>query len=135
MNGHRVQLAKGDQEEGIIQAKALTAPPQKALRTLLEVKKLPKKNKFYSLFTLFFEAEAKITNKQKTSHIYCLFIARINKLVDAYICARARISKAKMNENEENVDPIHDAAPDVEHLRPEISENREVFDLCSNSDF
>ena len=32
-----------------------------------------------------------------------------------------------MNENEENVDPIHDAAPDVEHLRPEISENREVF--------
>ena len=41
--------------------------------------------------------------------IYCLFIARINKLVDAYICARARISKAKMNENDENVDPMRDA--------------------------
>ena len=49
--------------------------------------------------------------------IYCLFIARINKLVDAYICARARISKAKMNENDENIDPMRDAAPDVEHLR------------------
>ena len=59
--------------------------------------------------------------------IYCLFIARINKLVDAYISARARISKAKMNENDENVDPMRDAAPDVEHLRLEISENREVF--------
>jgi len=59
--------------------------------------------------------------------IYCLFIARINKLVDAYIRARARISKAKMNENDENVDPMRDAAPDVEHLRLEISENREVF--------
>ena len=59
--------------------------------------------------------------------IYCLFIARINKLVDAYICARARISKAKMNENDENVDPMRDAAPDVEHLRLEISENGEVF--------
>ena len=59
--------------------------------------------------------------------IYCLFIARINKLVDAYIRARARISKAKMNENDENVDPMRDAAPDVEHLRLEISENGEVF--------
>ena len=59
--------------------------------------------------------------------IYCLFIARINKLVDAYIRARARISKAKMNENDDNVDPMRDAAPDVEHLRLEISENREVF--------
>ena len=59
--------------------------------------------------------------------IYCLFIARINKLVDAYIRARARISKAKMNENDENVDPMRDAAPDVEHLRLEISENREVL--------
>ena len=55
--------------------------------------------------------------------VYCLFIDRINKLVDAYICARARISKAKMNENDENVDPMRDAAPDVEHLRLEISEN------------
>ena len=55
--------------------------------------------------------------------IYCLFIARINKLVDAYIRARARISKAKMNENDENVDPMRDAAPDVEHLRLEISES------------
>ena len=43
------------------------------------------------------------------------------------ISARARISKAKMNENDENVDPMRDAAPDVEHLRLEISENREVF--------
>jgi len=59
--------------------------------------------------------------------IYCLFIARINKLVDAYIRARAHISKEKMNENDENVDPMRDAAPDVEHLRLEISENREVF--------
>ena len=59
--------------------------------------------------------------------IYCLFIDRINKLVDAYIRARARISKAKMNENDENVDPMRDAAPDVEHLRLEISENREVL--------
>ena len=32
-----------------------------------------------------------------------------------------------MNENDENVDPVRDAAPDVEHLRLEISENREVF--------
>ena len=32
-----------------------------------------------------------------------------------------------MNENDENVDPMRDAAPDVEHLRLEISENREVF--------
>ena len=32
-----------------------------------------------------------------------------------------------MNENDENVDPMHDAAPDVEHLRLEISENGEVF--------
>ena len=59
--------------------------------------------------------------------IYCSLIARINKLVDAYIRARARISKEKMSENDENVDPMRDAAPDVEHLRLEISENREVF--------
>ena len=32
-----------------------------------------------------------------------------------------------MNENDENVDPMRDAAPDVEHLRLEISENGEVF--------
>ena len=32
-----------------------------------------------------------------------------------------------MNENDENVDPMRDAAPDVEHLRLEISENREVL--------
>ena len=32
-----------------------------------------------------------------------------------------------MNENDENVDPMRDAAPDVEHLRVEISENGEVF--------
>ena len=32
-----------------------------------------------------------------------------------------------MNENDENVDPLRDAAPDVEHLRLEISENGEVF--------
>ena len=32
-----------------------------------------------------------------------------------------------MNENDENVDPMNDAAPDVEHLRLEISENGEVF--------
>ena len=43
------------------------------------------------------------------------------------ISARACISKAKMNENDENVVPMRDAAPDVEHLRLEISENREVF--------
>ena len=61
----------------------------------------------------------------RSTHIYCLFVDRINKLVDAY--ARTRISKAKMNENDENVDPMRDAAPDVEHLRLEISENREVF--------
>ena len=59
--------------------------------------------------------------------IYCLFLARINKLVDAYTRARAHISKEKMNENDENVDPMRDAAPDVEHLRLEISENGEVF--------
>ena len=32
-----------------------------------------------------------------------------------------------MNENDENVDPMRDAAPDVEYLRLEISENGEVF--------
>ena len=32
-----------------------------------------------------------------------------------------------MTENDENVDPMRDAAPDVEHLRLEISENREVL--------
>ena len=32
-----------------------------------------------------------------------------------------------MNEKDENVDPMRDAAPDVEHLRLEISENGEVF--------
>ena len=32
-----------------------------------------------------------------------------------------------MNENDENVDPMRDAAPDVEHSRLEISENGEVF--------
>ena len=73
------------------------------------------------------EEEAEKERRRARSRIYCLFIARINKLVDAYICARARISKAKMNENDENVDPMRDAAPDVEHLRLEISENGEVF--------
>ena len=34
-----------------------------------------------------------------------------------------------MNENDENVDPMCNAAPDVEHLRLEISENGEVFYL------
>ena len=33
----------------------------------------------------------------------------------------------KMNENDENVDPMRDAGPDVELLRLEISENGEVF--------
>ena len=32
-----------------------------------------------------------------------------------------------MNENDENIDPMRDAALDVEHLRLEISENGEVF--------
>jgi hypothetical protein len=32
-----------------------------------------------------------------------------------------------MNENDENVDPMRDAGPDVELLRLEISENGEVF--------
>ena len=32
-----------------------------------------------------------------------------------------------MNENDENVDPMRDAAPEIEHLRLEISENGEVF--------
>jgi len=32
-----------------------------------------------------------------------------------------------MNENDENIDSLLDAAPDVEHLRLEISENGEVF--------
>jgi len=32
-----------------------------------------------------------------------------------------------MNENNENVDPMRDAAPDVEPLRLEISEKGEVF--------
>jgi len=32
-----------------------------------------------------------------------------------------------MNENDENVDPMRDAAPDLEHLRLEINENGEVF--------
>jgi len=32
-----------------------------------------------------------------------------------------------MNKNDENVNPMRDAAPDVEHLRLEISENEEVF--------
>ena len=33
----------------------------------------------------------------------------------------------KMNENDENVDPMRDAGPDVELLRLKISENGEVF--------
>ena len=32
-----------------------------------------------------------------------------------------------MNENDENVDPMRDAGPDVELLRLKISENGEVF--------
>ena len=48
-------------------------------------------------------------------------------LVDAYIRARAHISKEIMIENDETVDPMRDAAPDVDHLRLEISENRDVF--------
>ena len=32
-----------------------------------------------------------------------------------------------MNENNENVVPMRDAAPDVEHLRLEISESGAVF--------
>ena len=32
-----------------------------------------------------------------------------------------------MNENDENIDSLLDAAPDIEHLRLEISENGEVF--------
>ena len=32
-----------------------------------------------------------------------------------------------MNENGENIDSLLDAAPDVEHLRLEVSENGEVF--------
>ena len=32
-----------------------------------------------------------------------------------------------MNESDENIDPMRDAALDVEHLRLEISENGEVF--------
>ena len=32
-----------------------------------------------------------------------------------------------MNENDENVDPMRDAAPDVKPLRLEISEKGEVF--------
>ena len=59
--------------------------------------------------------------------IYCLFIARINKLVDAYIHARARISKAKMNENDENVDPMRDVGDMYDKLLVEIGE--EVFGL------
>jgi len=56
-----------------------------------------------------------------------LSIRRQNhKLGNAYICARAHF-KAKMNENDENVVPMRDTAPDVEHLRLEISENGEVF--------
>lgn len=66
------------------------------------------------LYSLF-KAEPKITNK-----VYCLLIVRINKFVDrinscvdARICAPTLSSKTKMDENEENVDPMHDAVPNT----------------------
>ncbi|CAL6333679.1 unnamed protein product [Bathycoccus prasinos] len=40
-----------------------------------------------------------------------------------------------MNENDENVDPMRDAAPDVEHLRLEISENGKVEGVYEANEF